>query len=374
VSDEQNSGTGVPPSAPTGGGAFDWLIESHRQSTPMAPLTDDIPSPVAAPRHFDLPDPAMEPVALPSVPAQPVMQAPVFEVPLLVPPPVIAPAPALVPPPAYAASQPVLSAPTVEQFASAPLPPVYEVPAAVPPVAQPQPPLPFADESEDAPVPQARAFSFAAEPLAPSTFGGGVGASALALERHGDRARSGNGPLDWAAFILAFLAPPVGLILGVAAVISGPRTKGYATGIAKAAIGIGAALSVVLGVGLVVVTKISTDNAAHAAIVASSSAWCTKLRADPATLTSDTFGWPAPGDTIPASIAAIKGYEAKWDALVKVAPRGIRSDTQKVLSTARSIGSSVQSTQTLNDANNVAQLQNVVAVSGIKGWVSAYCG
>jgi hypothetical protein len=217
------------------------------------------------------------------------------------------------------------------------------------------------------------AYSFAAEPLAPASFGSGAAPTSFTLERHGGRPRSGNGALDWVAFVLAILAPPIGLLLGIVAVVVDSRTKGYVAGIAKAAIGIGAALSLVLGVAVVVQTKINNDQAAHAAIVASSHAWCTKLNANPATLTSDTLGWPSPGDTIPASIKKMKTYEKFWDSLAKVAPAGILSDTQKVAATAKSIAATVQSTQTLNDAGNIAQMQNVVASSGINSWVSNYC-
>jgi hypothetical protein len=69
----------------------------------------------------------------------------------------------------------------------------------------------------------------------------------------------------------------------------------------------------------------------------------------------------------------MKTYQASWDALAGLAPSGIRADTQKVADTAKSIIATVKSTQTLNDAGNVAQMQNVVATSGIHGWVSSYC-
>jgi hypothetical protein len=214
---------------------------------------------------------------------------------------------------------------------------------------------------------------FVPAPAVPVASATGPAPLVFALERRSRPPRSGTGPVDWIAFVLAFLAPPVGLLLGVVAVIIDSRSKGYAAGIAKAAIGIGVALSIVLGVAVVVVTKIDTDQAAHAAIVSSSSAWCTKLKSNPMTLSSDTLGWPSPAATIPASIPAMQGYETYWEGLAKVAPAGIRGDTQKVANTAKSIVAGVQSTQTLNDAGNVAQLQNVVAGSGIHGWVSNYC-
>jgi hypothetical protein len=361
----------------------------------MAPLTDDIPAPVSAIPTFDLPDPAAQPaptatfrdLLAPSAPPQPDI-APSPFAPPIVPPPAAAP----MPPPVAAApsfAQPVAAAqpapPPAEQQAAvappsfAPAPPV-QAPTAPPPaptpVAQPAPvpPVPPAQAAPAAPATsQAGGFSFAGEPLAPSSFAGEAGPTAFTLERHHSGARSGNGPLDWIAFVLAFLAPPIGLLLGIGAVIVDSRSKGYAAGIAKAAIGIGAVLTLVLGVAVVVVTKINNDQAAHAAIVASSRAWCTKLESTPTTLSSDTLGWPSPGATIPASITAMTSYETYWDALAKLAPAGIRTDTQKVANTAKSIVTGVQSTQTLNDANNVAQMQNVVAASGIHSWVSTYC-
>jgi hypothetical protein len=207
----------------------------------------------------------------------------------------------------------------------------------------------------------------------PSSFPDGVDPSAFRLQRRAGPRHSGNRLLDWVALALAVLAPPVGLLVGIGAVVSGARSRGYSAGIARAAIGIGVALSLVLGVAIVVVGKITRDEAARAAIVASSRAYCAKIDSHPGLLSGDTFGWPAPGGTIPSSITAIESYEAYWSELAKLAPTGIRSDTEKVAATADSIVATVQSTQTLNDGGNVAQLQNVVATSGIRTWVSTYC-
>ena len=174
--------------------------------------------------------------------------------------------------------------------------------------------------------------------------------------------------------MLAVLAPPIGRLLGIGEVLSSFRLRGYAAGIAKGAIGIGVALSIVLGVACAVVARLGNDQAAHASIVASSNAWCTKLKSNPATLASDTFDWPTPGDTIPASITKMAAYQSYWESLATIAPAGILKDTQKVASAAKSIVATVQSTQTLNDSVNIAQMQNVVATSRIHDWVSAYCG
>jgi hypothetical protein len=327
VTDENGAGypapSAVPPTAspatppqpqqPSGGG-FDWLIESHEQSAPLAPLSDDAPSPLPAQPAFDFSFPA----------AQSTGQQPVFQ----------QPPQALV----QQAPQTLAQAPTA-LLASAP-PPSVALPSA---------------------------------PVAPSTFTGSSAVGAFALERHQSHPRSGNGTLDWVAFALAFVAPPIGLLVGIGAVVSDSRGKGYVASVAKAAIGIGAGLSLVLGVVVVVVGKIDSDHAAHDAIVASSRTYCSKLESNPATLASNTFGWPAPGDTIEASIQPIKAYDSTWKSLVSVAPQGIQVDTKKVEAAAAGILASVQSTQTLDDASNVAQMQDVVAGTGIRAWVSTYC-
>ena len=335
----------------------------------MAPLTDDIPAPVTAPLTFGVPDPAARPATAavfpdllaPSAPGQHAAAQSPFA-PTVAPPPVRSPV----------AAAPIFAQPAAPTAPTAPVQPREAPPEASITQSSFAPP-PLVQAPAQPSSTQAGAFSFADQPLAPSSFADTAGPSAFTLERHNNGARSGNGPLDWIAFVLAFLAPPIGLLLGIGAVISDWRSKGYAAGIAKAAIGIGAALSLVLGVAFVVVTKINSDQAAHAAIVASSSAWCTKLKSDPATLSSDTLGWPSPGATIPASITAMQSYQTYWDGLAKLAPAGIRTDTQKVADTAKSIVATVQSSQTLNDAGNVAQMHNVVARSGIHDWVSNYC-
>ena len=316
------------PQQPLGGG-FDWLIESHQESAPLAPLTDDVPSPISAQSRFGFSDP-VAPSTRPFLAVPPPQQLPV-----------LAPiSPVAIAPPVATAPSPTTAPP----FALAPT---------RQPAAQHSPP--------------------GAAPPAPSSFAGPPGVGSFALERHESRSRSGNGTLDWIAFALAFLAPPIGLLVGIGAAVSGSRGKGYAATIAKVAIGIGAGLSLVLGVVFVVVSKIDSDHAAHDAIVASSRAYCTKLEANPATLASNTFGWPAPGDTIPASITAMKSYDSTWKSLVGLAPVGILVDTKKVEAVAAGIESSVNSTQTLDDASNVAQMQDVVAATGIRTWVSTYC-
>ena len=376
-------------SAPAGSGkpagAFDWLLESHRQSAPMAPLEEEPaqPAPIALSEPSFVPEPRL-------VPEQTFVAPPAAPHPAPSPWPVPSPAAfSQAPPPLAAPSPPLQFAETPpSHFWDAPPGPPAPVPSADAPAmgvaalypgpvhSEPPTPMPVASVAATSvpagslpPIELANPdpgplHPFAAAPLAPGGFG---------LERRQARPRSANGPLDWISFVLAILAPPVGLLLGIGAVITEPRLKGYVTGLAKAAIGIGAALSLVLAVGLVAYAKVSHDQAAHNAIVASSKAYCAALKSNPSTLASDTFGWPSPGDTIPDSITSMQQYVSRWNSLVKIAPPGIRADTQKVASTAKSIVTSVQTTQTLDDSSDVAQMQNAVATTGINAWVTEYC-
>jgi hypothetical protein len=242
------------------------------------------------------------------------------------------------------------------------------------PIASPAQPATPPDASAAAAFPFAGLSANSADyggapPASPSAFGAG----GLGLERHQTAARPGNSPLDWASLVLAFVAPPIGLIAGIVALVLGSRTRGFAASIAKAAVAIAVVLSIALTVGYVVVSKINSDQAAHDAVAASSTAWCTKLASNPATLASNTYGWPSPGNTIPDSITSMQSYVDNWASLEKIAPEGIKSGTTKIESAAKSILTAVQNTQTLDDASDVSTMQAAVANSGVPQWVTEYC-
>lgn len=443
MSDENLDSGATPPPVPPADGAFDWLRESHQQSAPLAPLSDDIPTAAPAPltppvastpsaaEHSELP-PAWTPAPA-AVVTNPV-QAPQYEAATTpaVPPP-LAPPPAPTPPTWAIAQQPPAASPASAEPQAAPAwsptpppvaatPPAWDSPqrpsAVTPPAWTPTeqlavhesaaaseaqlPPRPSfmsapytepaavtsdfaaspvgltpATAVADAPGNPAFALAGSApsaadtvpESLSPSAFG----IAGLGLERHEPVSRSGNGPLDWVAFILAFIAPPLGIIAGIVAIVVGTQTKGFATGIAKAAIAIGVVLSIILTVGLIVVGKLNSEQAAHDAVVASSRPYCAKLQSNPATLASDTYGWPSPGTTIPTSITSIQAYVTYWTDLKAIAPKGIKDGTGQIASAAQSILTSVQKTQTLDDASNVSDMEDAVASSGVPDWVSEYC-
>jgi hypothetical protein len=347
VSDDSNAGGSAQPPAPTPGG-FDWLIEAHQESAGSAQSADVVEA--SAP-------PTLTFAAVPSA-VQPVT-----------------------PVPSTAAQQPAPPQDALPQDAP---PQAVEPPQAAPPQAAPPvtpPPVAPQASSPQSPVPGALAGNAAAPSQFDALFtspaegssAAGTGAQALALERHVHETRPAASPLDWGALVLAIILPPIGLITAIAAAFLGARNRGFATTVAKAAIGIGAALTVVAIVAAVIGVSLANQQAKHNAIAASSVAFCTKLKANPATLQSPTFGWPAPGDTIPDTITSMQAYEANWASIEAVAPAGIRPGAQKVVAAAQSIISSVQSSQVFDDSNDIAAMTQAASASGIQAWVTDYC-
>jgi hypothetical protein len=182
-----------------------------------------------------------------------------------------------------------------------------------------------------------------------------------------------TGVVDWVALALAVVAPPVGILAAIAAIVLGIRKNGFPATVAKVAVVVGAVLTIALLVGVFVLSAAQKQKAAHNAIVASSVQFCTQLEAS-GRLSSPTYGFPSSENTIPGSIAAIQKYEDFWTGLAKVAPAGIRAGTKLMATTAGGILSSVTSSRVVDDASNATVTQQAVTDSGINAWVSSYCG
>ncbi|MCU1534497.1 MAG: hypothetical protein JWR53_978 [Glaciihabitans sp.] len=195
----------------------------------------------------------------------------------------------------------------------------------------------------------------------------------LSLELRPRSRRARASILDWVALGLSVLAPPVGLLADVAAIVVGLRSNGWVSGVAKTATGLAIALTLVLTGGGIVLGNAAKDAAAHNAIVASGVKYCSALRTDPATLSSNDFGWPPVGATVADSIVAMNAFEAKWVDLEKLAPAGVKGETTKVADAAKQILTSVQSSQTLDASTNADTMAQVRAASGIPTWVAEYC-
>jgi hypothetical protein len=179
--------------------------------------------------------------------------------------------------------------------------------------------------------------------------------------------------IDWVALALAVVAPPVGVLAAIAAIVRGNRKRGFPATVAKVAVVVGAVLTVALLVAVFVLSAAEKQKAAHDAIVASSVQFCTQLEAS-GRLSSPTYGFPSSEDTIPGSISAIQKDEDFWTGLVKVAPKGIQAGTKLMATTAGGILNSVTSSRVVDDANNATVMQQAVTDSGINAWVSSYCG
>jgi hypothetical protein len=175
------------------------------------------------------------------------------------------------------------------------------------------------------------------------------------------------------SLVLAVIAPPLGVVTAIVAIVVGIRMRGFAATTAKIALAIGVVLSLVLAVALCALDEVGSRQAAHDRIVASSIEYCAELEKKPGLLSSSTFAFPGAQDTAADSIAAVQDYSDYWKGLVKVAPAGIRGGTRTVATTVGEILESSRESQVFDDASNASRMQPVVAASGITSWVSQYC-
>lgn len=257
--------------------------------------------------------------------------------------------------------------PSYQPGSAAPAP----APAPVPPTAQ------YPAQGAGVASTPTLAYASAAPTTADATataFGAGTGFNGFKLERHASENPPNNAPIDWAALVLAIVLPPIGLITAIVALALGFRNRGFGSTVAKVAVPIAVVMSLVAGAGGAVLAKTAADNAAHASLVASSAQWCSQVKSGPGGYTSATFGWPSPADTVPDSITAMQGYVTRWTNLQKIAPKGIATGSGELVAMAKSIVSTDTSTQTVDDASNVSQLEDSAANSGIPQWISSYCG
>jgi hypothetical protein len=187
-----------------------------------------------------------------------------------------------------------------------------------------------------------------------------------------DLARSTAG--EKVGLVLAFLVPPIGLIVGIVAAARSANRRGWVIGIVRASIAIAAVLSVVVGVaGYYGYTQFKQQQQ-HDQTVAASAAFCSALKADPTMYQLPTFGWPAVAASIPDSLTAMQAYEDRWTKLAKVSPAGIKADVTKVATAAKQIIDSVTVSRTIDDASDVAAMSQVASASGVPAWHSEYCG
>jgi len=202
------------------------------------------------------------------------------------------------------------------------------------------------------------------QPLRPSAFD---------FSDRPERERPHAGALDWASLALAFLVPPLGLILSIVTRILSSARNGWTTGVARAATVIGIILTIALIAGGIVFNAISQSEAADAAIVAESAAFCAALDETPGVLEQPAFGWPTDRTALPETTVAIQAYYDRWAALTDLAPAGVRPGVRSVANAAQSLLTAVETTRTIDRERNLDQMTTVTEASGIPAYVAKYC-
>jgi hypothetical protein len=182
------------------------------------------------------------------------------------------------------------------------------------------------------------------------------------------------GPVDWAALVLAIIAPPVGLLTSIVARILSSRTRGWTSAVARAATVVGIILTIALAIGGGVLTAIGQSDVAEAKLVADSAPFCASLAETPGVLELPGFGWPTEKTALAETLVAMQAYTDRWKGLTDVAPDGIRIGVRSVADAGQTLVSAVSSTQTIDRVKNLSQIESVTAASGIPAYVATYCG
>ncbi|CAN5417524.1 hypothetical protein BH09ACT4_BH09ACT4_14760 [soil metagenome] len=199
-------------------------------------------------------------------------------------------------------------------------------------------------------------------------FGGGVGE----WEEPPDLDRTTLG--ERVALVLAFLIPPVGLIASIVAAVQSSRERGWVLRFVRTSVVIAVIMTVVAGFGAAYFYKVVDDGRKHDAIAAASTQFCSTVADNPDMISPPSFGFPAPGASIPDTITAIQAYVDRWDALAAVSPSGIRTDVTRVADSARGILTTVTDTRLVNYDDNIAVMSSVAESTNVVGWAEEYCG
>jgi hypothetical protein len=179
--------------------------------------------------------------------------------------------------------------------------------------------------------------------------------------------------LDRVSLVLAIIAPPIGLVTSVVARVLSRRANGWTTRVARSATAVSLILTIALGAGGLVYQELARQAGARARLVAHSEPLCAMIAEHPGILDDSTFGWPALGPTIPASLVLMTEYEKRWQDLIDSAPAGVRPSVVEVANAAKAIVDGITTSRFIDGAGNTAQMRSVVARSTIPAWATDYC-
>jgi len=188
-----------------------------------------------------------------------------------------------------------------------------------------------------------------------------------------ERTRPRASPLEWAALVLAVIAPPLGLVVSIVARVIASRTHGWITRVLSIATIVSIVLTIVVAASAVVSTLVGQGEAAQAKIVADSAPFCAALDETPGVLDLPGYGWPTERLSIPDSIVAMQAFQDRWAGLAAIAPDGVRAGVRSVADAAQSLTNSLVTTQVIDRDRNLEQISTVTRASGIPAYVSKYC-
>lgn len=172
---------------------------------------------------------------------------------------------------------------------------------------------------------------------------------------------------------LAILLPPIGLIASIVNAVQSSRERGWVHRLVRISLVVAVIMTVVAGFAGAALYKVIDDGRKHDQIAAASKQFCATVAADPSMVAPPSFGFPAPGATIPDTITSFQAYVDKWTALGKVSPSGIRTDVNRVADAAQTILDDVTNSRLVDDEANQANMSAVAGSTQIVGWDQDYC-
>ena len=131
------------------------------------------------------------------------------------------------------------------------------------------------------------------------------------------------------------------------------------------------AVGVVIGAGVTAYSKVQD---AESKVKADSAAFCTDIAATPGVLSEPGFGWPTDSAAgIGGSLEAMKLYQARWQNLATVGPPTMRRDLEAIATAATKITTSVEGSNTIDRAGNLAAMDRVTSQTALRSWAKKYC-
>jgi hypothetical protein len=179
--------------------------------------------------------------------------------------------------------------------------------------------------------------------------------------------------LEWIALVLAVVLPPLGLLVSIVARIVTRHRHHWVTSVARWSTAVSIVLTIALGGGAVAYSVIAGSDAAEAAVLAEARPLCDGIAATPGVLEARAFGWPVEVTPIPATLDAMRAYQAQWSALADLAPASAEANVRAIADQAQILIGSVEASQAIDRQANLSTMTSVTDASGLTTWVRTYC-